>query len=45
MINEEPDSDDTDLYWLDRNFATIVPTQIDQSDLGLIPSVKELLEE
>lgn len=31
QVNEEPDADDTDLYWLQRNYATIVPCRADQS--------------
>lgn len=29
--NNEPDADDTDEYWLDRGFATIVPCSADNS--------------
>lgn len=29
--NEEPDNPETDLYWLDRNYATIVPCRADQT--------------
>lgn len=31
MVNEEPEADDTDLYWLDRHYATIVPVMPDRS--------------
>ncbi len=44
MINEEPDSTDTDLYWLDRNYATIVPSKVDQTEDSLIPKIAGLLE-
>lgn len=39
IINEEPDSTDTDLYWLDRNYASIVPVRADQNALDAIPSL------
>lgn len=29
--NEEPDNHETDLYWLDRGYATVVPTRPDQT--------------
>lgn len=31
LINEEPNDPDTDLYWLDRHYATIVPAMPDRS--------------
>ncbi len=31
QVNEEPESADTDLYWLERNYATAVPTRPDQN--------------
>lgn len=31
IVNEEPEADDTDLYWLDRNYATTVPCTPDQN--------------
>lgn len=31
QINEEPDAEDTDLYWLARDYATVVPTRADQN--------------
>lgn len=31
QINEEPDADDTDLYWLARHYATVVACRADQS--------------
>ncbi|MCM1483544.1 MAG: 5'/3'-nucleotidase SurE [Muribaculaceae bacterium] len=42
FINQEPDSDETDLYWLDREYATVVPVSIDQSATGAIPLLKSL---
>lgn len=43
QINEEPDCDETDLYWLGRNFATVVPVMADQSAVAAIPEVSSLL--
>ncbi len=43
MINEEPDNPETDLYWLDRNYATIVPTRADQNASDKIKSITDLL--
>lgn len=31
LINEEPESEETDLYWLSRQFATAVPVTVDQN--------------
>ena len=31
QVNLEPDNPETDLYWLDRNYATIVPECADQN--------------
>lgn len=31
QINLEPDNDRTDLYWLGRNYATVVPERADQN--------------
>lgn len=43
LVNEEPDDAGTDLYWLDRNYASIVPCHPDQSDLPSIPLVAGML--
>lgn len=43
QINEEPDSTDTDLYWLDRDYATLVPCRADQSATDLIPTIDAML--
>ena len=42
IINEEPDNDETDLYWLDRGYGTIVPAQVDQNDMSQISVLKDL---
>lgn len=43
LVNEEPDNEGTDLYWLDRNHATVVPTRVDQNASEAIPAVKKML--
>ncbi len=43
LINEEPDSTDTDLYWLDRNYATIVPAYADRNATSEILAVANML--
>ena len=42
IINEEPDCDETDLYWLDRGYATIVPAQTSQDATALIEPLKKI---
>lgn len=44
FFNQEPDNPETDLYWTDRDFASVVPCRPDQSAVFNIPLVKELLE-
>lgn len=39
LVNDEPESADTDLYWLDRNYATAVPVRADQNALDAIPGL------
>lgn len=43
IVNEEPGNPETDLYWLDRNYATIVPAHPDQNDVRSIPVVERML--
>ena len=43
LINEEPDNADTDMYWLDRNYASIVPSTPSRDASGAIDDVKKLL--
>ena len=42
--NIEPDADDTDYYWLDRGYASIVPARPDQSALDAKDTLKEYFE-
>lgn len=43
LINEEPENPGTDLYWLTRNYASVVPTTPDQNRADLIPAIQSLL--
>ncbi len=43
FINEEPQATDTDLYWLDRNYVTIVPARPDQTATDAIATIETLL--
>lgn len=43
LINEEPDNPDTDLYWLDRNYASVVPVHPSQDDTDSHTLIKEML--
>lgn len=43
-INETPDDDGTDMYWLDRGWATVTPVHPDQTAFGEIPALAALLE-
>lgn len=43
LVNEEPDNSDTDMYWLARNYATIVPAHPSQDDIQAHASVKGIL--
>lgn len=42
--NEEPGNPDTDLYWLERGYASIVPCRPDQSAPDQIEGIKEILK-
>lgn len=44
LINMEPDNPGTDLYWLERNYGTIVPATPDQNKVDAIPHVKAIVE-
>lgn len=43
IVNEEPDNPETDLYWLDRRYATIVPARADQSATDTIGTIANML--
>ncbi len=41
FVNREPEAEDTDLYWLDRGFISVVPVTPDQTAIShLKPTVK-----
>ena len=42
--NAEPEAHDTDYYWLDRGYASIVPARPDQSAMDVIEEFKTRFE-
>ena len=44
MVNDEPQSTDTDLYWLSQRYATAVPVCPDRNALNAIAPLAKLLE-
>jgi len=44
IVNEEPDCDETDLYWLNKNYASVVPATIDQNAASAINGLAYRLE-
>jgi 5'-nucleotidase len=42
FVNEEPNATDTDEYWLSQNYISIVPANIDQSDLSQIKLLSDI---
>lgn len=44
LVNDEPEASDTELYWLHRNYATVVPATPDQTVAGVIPDLASLYE-
>lgn len=44
LINEEPEATDTDMYWLDRNFASVVPATPSQNAVDAISALRSRLE-
>ncbi|MCM1297794.1 MAG: 5'/3'-nucleotidase SurE [Muribaculaceae bacterium] len=43
QVNQEPDNDATDLYWLSRDYATVVPARADQNATDILPVIEEIL--
>lgn len=39
QVNDEPLATDTDLYWLSKNYATVVPCTPDQTNLSRVASM------
>lgn len=44
QINDEPEATDTDLYWLERNYATVVPVAPDQTSVPAISVVSSIID-
>lgn len=42
-VPDNPDDDTTDVYWLDRNYATVVPARADQTAADAIKTVGEIV--
>lgn len=40
--NLEPDNDTTDIYWLDRQYSTVVPVSVDQTATRSLVTIKRL---
>lgn len=45
FVNEEPDADDTDEYWLNRRFISVVPVTADQTDREAIKTLAAMFPE
>lgn len=43
-ISEEPDNAGTDMYWLDRQYATVTPVHPDQTAFDIIPELASLFD-
>ncbi|MDE5706149.1 5'/3'-nucleotidase SurE [Muribaculum sp.] len=43
--NTEPDASDTDLYWTDRGYASVVPCRPDQTAYADMSAIKSLFED
>lgn len=41
FVNGEPEADDTDLYWLDREYVSVVPVAIDETAADSLPDMKK----
>lgn len=44
FVNEEPDADDTDHYWLSRGYVSVVPARPDQSAVDAISVISGRLK-
>lgn len=44
LINDEPENQWTDLYWLDKDYASVVPATPDQTQVNAIPQITGLLD-
>ena len=43
FVNSEPDNDETDEYWLDRKYVTVVPVQPDQTCSSAVQLISSML--
>lgn len=43
LVNDERDNAETDLFWLDRNYATVVPYAPERTDVNNLPYVSDIL--
>lgn len=43
FVNSEPDNEDTDEYWLQREYVTVVPVRPDQTCSSAIPEISDIL--
>lgn len=41
FVNAEPENPETDEYWLDRQYASVVPVRLDQSAADAIPAISD----
>ncbi len=44
FVNEEPDADDTDEYWLGNEFISVVPARADQTDIEAVKRSRRLYD-
>lgn len=43
FLNEEPDADDTDEYWLKRGYVTVVPVKTDMSATEMVDEISNII--
>ena len=43
FVDDEPDNPETDNYWLDRQYVSVVPVLPDQTFVSAIPAIAGLL--
>lgn len=44
FVNDEPEKDTTDLYWLKRGYVSVTPCHVDQTDYAALSHVKDMLQ-
>ncbi len=45
FVNTEPQATDTDEYWLDRNYISVVPVTPDLTDADAVPALAKIFDE